>query len=171
MSEPRFSVGDLVAHRASGVRALIVSVNHAPCRNPDHRIRDGVDAFTVNMGKVPHPCDAKPDACDRPFDGTYDVSLGFGSSGSLGDPSNPVVRIREVEVRRAVAGEAAAEEWWALLVCAGGLAEAAAVAEDVALRMDPHLGYAKQAIGSLVSFARRALEADARLNARREGDG
>ncbi len=65
--EPKFKVGDVVKHKASGERAVVLAL-YVKCVNPEHRI--GTQCL----------CDLA--ACIREFTGTYVAANTFGEKGN-----------------------------------------------------------------------------------------
>ena len=89
MTKPRFRLGDLVRHKASGERGVITGVGmrctaHPPC-HPSHFF-------------------GQADECEFEFDGTYDLSTTLANSSEnvcegvlerVYDSSHPDTRARE----------------------------------------------------------------------------
>ncbi len=66
-TEPKFNVGDLVRHRASGKLVIVTGQNYR-CIEPAHVTR---------FGHVISPRPLRP-LCKPGFAGTYNVSVDFG---------------------------------------------------------------------------------------------
>lgn len=62
--QPKFKVGDLVQHRASRRRGVVIQVNYH-CVNPQHQSAMGMPACYLR----------KMDDCQKEFSGSYELSL------------------------------------------------------------------------------------------------